>query len=642
MTVDCQVRKLKIRTPDKSLLPGAVHLLEDALRTASFPGLPPNGRVYIQRLDLGPSPARASSRVLAARIDACIRRLRPVLIEESTTEQVGAPAVWFRDDLAPHRCLLHLLSRNHRPRAWYWPTAVAGWHPALAVQQSYTLILSLVARHRTGIRGMACVVAPLIRTATLLAVLDALNPRTAAHLLRTMGLSPAGHAHQFTRSGNPSTSPAPPWRRATREADTLIDRAATMWSPADPRRLLASHLLPPRMAHLATTPQLARKPRTVGTSSPAQWAVKEEATGLTQAPCPMLEAIDGSAQAPIAPHKPFPAATTGALAATNTADNRRPSRCARPNATADIGTAADAPRKRPAKAEMPDRKETTPSASPPAAAPDAGSTARYAAQPHQPDDAGDDRFYGKRRQGLQQIRLHHGRFTGDVSPNGGLVYAICLLKRIGMDALMAAQTEYAQMDLPQRILFRCAALAGIPMDDPMLSFLGAAPEVSPLLPQFAAPPQWRAILPASGDHGDVQVSRVIGHPGYRLVMHRKARLVLGLWNPRNRPSMAPWWGTAGRPCTARTEARPWSVERLVANIRRAMGRYGRRCAALPLLQLIRHPAAVATTPTHLDVTFPLERLDIRIRLAGLDIDPGWVPWLGRVVRIHYSDTMHHR
>ena len=31
-----------------------------------------------------------------------------------------------------------------------------------------------------------------------------------------------------------------------------------------------------------------------------------------------------------------------------------------------------------------------------------------------------------------------------------------------------------------------------------------------------------------------------------------------------------------------------------------------------------------------------EHLDLDIRRAGLDIDPGWLPWLGRVVRFRYE------
>jgi hypothetical protein len=33
--------------------------------------------------------------------------------------------------------------------------------------------------------------------------------------------------------------------------------------------------------------------------------------------------------------------------------------------------------------------------------------------------------------------------------------------------------------------------------------------------------------------------------------------------------------------------------------------------------------------------FRLELVDIRVRRAGLDIDPGWTPWLLRVIHFHY-------
>jgi hypothetical protein len=41
------------------------------------------------------------------------------------------------------------------------------------------------------------------------------------------------------------------------------------------------------------------------------------------------------------------------------------------------------------------------------------------------------------------------------------------------------------------------------------------------------------------------------------------------------------------------------------------------------------------TRTDLDVSLSIDSADIRIRRAGLDLDPGWLPWFGRVVRFHY-------
>lgn len=48
------------------------------------------------------------------------------------------------------------------------------------------------------------------------------------------------------------------------------------------------------------------------------------------------------------------------------------------------------------------------------------------------------------------------------------------------------------------------------------------------------------------------------------------------------------------------------------------------------------PARVRHTSTHLDCHLPLGAVRLEVRLAGLDLNPGWVPWLGRVVTLHYE------
>lgn len=61
----------------------------------------------------------------------------------------------------------------------------------------------------------------------------------------------------------------------------------------------------------------------------------------------------------------------------------------------------------------------------------------------------------------------------------------------------------------------------------------------------------------------------------------------------------------------------------------------RRRVRLDLGELVRRPALVTATPTHLDLVFPLDEVDLRLRRAGLDVDPGWVPWFGRIVSFHF-------
>jgi hypothetical protein len=47
------------------------------------------------------------------------------------------------------------------------------------------------------------------------------------------------------------------------------------------------------------------------------------------------------------------------------------------------------------------------------------------------------------------------------------------------------------------------------------------------------------------------------------------------------------------------------------------------------------PGLLRATAGHLDLDLHSMTIDIRIRRSGLDLDPAWVPWLGRVVRFHY-------
>jgi hypothetical protein len=83
-----------------------------------------------------------------------------------------------------------------------------------------------------------------------------------------------------------------------------------------------------------------------------------------------------------------------------------------------------------------------------------------------------------------------------------------------------------------------------------------------------------------------------------------------------------------------TELRP-EVERLVRELLLETRRFCRKNLRLGLRNVVCRPGRMASTRTHLDVVFDLEAADIRVRRAGLDLDPGWVPWLGRVVRYHY-------
>jgi hypothetical protein len=68
----------------------------------------------------------------------------------------------------------------------------------------------------------------------------------------------------------------------------------------------------------------------------------------------------------------------------------------------------------------------------------------------------------------------------------------------------------------------------------------------------------------------------------------------------------------------------------------AVRRSLRRHAGIGIASLCRRPGLVVVTATHVDVTLPLDAADLRLRRCGLDRDPGWVPWFGRIVVFHFA------
>jgi len=52
-------------------------------------------------------------------------------------------------------------------------------------------------------------------------------------------------------------------------------------------------------------------------------------------------------------------------------------------------------------------------------------------------------------------------------------------------------------------------------------------------------------------------------------------------------------------------------------------------------RLLHRPGTIFAERGWIDIEMPLGSVDIDIRRAGLDIDPGWIGWLGSVVRFRY-------
>jgi hypothetical protein len=70
-------------------------------------------------------------------------------------------------------------------------------------------------------------------------------------------------------------------------------------------------------------------------------------------------------------------------------------------------------------------------------------------------------------------------------------------------------------------------------------------------------------------------------------------------------------------------------------IRLVQGRYGEVVRDAGLFQM---PALLLASRSHLDVHYRMRDIRLDVRRVALDINPGWLPWLGRVVNFHYGQA----
>jgi hypothetical protein len=113
-------------------------------------------------------------------------------------------------------------------------------------------------------------------------------------------------------------------------------------------------------------------------------------------------------------------------------------------------------------------------------------------------------------------------------------------------------------------------------------------------------------------------------------------LPLALWTGSPPPALQPWQALAEIDAASAPSTPAEDFDWLIASWLTALRRWCRRYAHIGLHDLVCRSALVSATRTHLDLEFDPAQGDMRIRRAGLDLNPGWLPWLGRVVQFHYT------
>jgi hypothetical protein len=173
-------------------------------------------------------------------------------------------------------------------------------------------------------------------------------------------------------------------------------------------------------------------------------------------------------------------------------------------------------------------------------------------------------------------------FPGDFTTCAGLFFLIPVLERLGFAEFLAAYPQLIECKFAAMLLRFIGARIGLRTLDPIALVIGECDLAAPALLIWDLP--------------------------------RPAREILATPAPRVRlDSLFASWLTAAR-------------------------RWCRRKARIGLASLVRRSGYVAASRTQLDVVFDLATVDLRVRRCALDVDPGWVPWLGLVVRFQYLNS----
>ena len=701
---DRRVRRLRLTAIGEDRLGSARILLQDALYTASLPGLSGNRLTIIKQFKIGCFSTRQSSASLSALIDRQILDLSSRAVPAEHPNAASSPIVYFRDDIEPYIMLAVRIAAKADISAWFWPLAVNNWQPAMSRSESLRVVLFQLAGTRAGPAGVVSLVSELRQRDLLEPLLAALEKNDAVHLLQlTCGatLSDRRPAQEL-----PSEAVV---TRISSTALTALLQACERWGCADvraiwlaaillaeekPARLLDALLLhraralvdfvsqPLGLSPAKSTAAEASSPITgneqaddsrqsalpaevnfpgrvqvaeSGAQIPnvdAPWSSRYFTADATQSKTRVIEtpsvdslealSIKSSLQEvvevatnerlenkPLGPDHGNIAADADGEAL---ADEPGTDSCAREILQSPVRDSVWQSLNHGVDADVPDEapvivRDHQDLAWPSAGAPDGGR--RDSTVPPSLFETS----ASAARDGAQGQMKRTWPTTPQWTDFGGFYFLLALMSRLGFAEFLASHPQLIEFDFPRRLLLFAANQRAIPTAEPVRALLQDVNDLPPQEIEFSAPAIWREQLYRSNA---LVLSPIAGRPGYRMMTDRSERVVLAIWRgemPEGAQELVADSQTRVVPARQCQD----DLSELTAGWYRAMRRWCRGYAGLRLRELIQRSGRIGITRTHVDLAFALNSVDIRIRRAGLDIDLGWLSWLGRVVSFHYLD-----
>ena len=175
-----------------------------------------------------------------------------------------------------------------------------------------------------------------------------------------------------------------------------------------------------------------------------------------------------------------------------------------------------------------------------------------------------------------------------VSRHCGFYFLLHVLQQLGIAEFLRDHPSLLDVNFPWILLRSLARRTGIGEDDPLLSFAAVIADAD-LRHKYVVkmPESWQPLFPRAH----------LAQP-----FERDALSIARLW---------------------------------IFAVHRWLLRFGE----LRISDVVRKQGQVAYARPQVDITLLLREVDVRVRRLGLDVDPGWVPWLGLIVRFHYERAL---
>ena len=578
------VRQLRLSAPSRAQALAMLPRLEDALRCAS---LPDDGArlLVVRRLALGRLRHDIDATALTRLVERRVAAAEGGWVDATAPAAASAEGVVFASVLDARIALSLRLLRGEPVADWYWPLAVPEAAAAAGPGDRVRLIARAVATSPEARVGLPAWAAALVHGGVGPRLAMVIAPAEGEALLQLTGLAGRHRAsvEDPARHG-PAVAPAVAPQVAPAVAPAVAPTAATR--PADPRAGVAG--LPVWLQSLlsmsATLDARATVPVAVRLSA-ASVALQAEAGTVAAAE-----------SGPMAGLRPTPA---------------RDDPPARPG---DAGDAGDAGAAILPSGHVLDRAAASLHTRSMADRPGASAGATRQARPAPPAElaaaAGDAAVLARWADG------------GAATAVGGLLFLLPLLARLGLADWCDPQGDAPAFTAKvlQAALRRLAAAD----DDPAWGLALAAGSAGGLArdaaASVAATPTATAAPSTAVSVAATTAATTAASPAAPPAAWHDARLA-----PRACPPL--WMAQQlAAAATAEAQAALWLD---------ACRRWLRRSGGIGLASLVRRPGRLALTASHADLFFRLDQTDLRVRRLGLDIDPGWLPWFGRVVAFHY-------